>query len=59
MEGYIGNLIGAAGMGIICLLIGKKRRIGGGWSFVLGFLLGIIGLIITLFSKRTKDVVEI
>ncbi len=37
-------------------LIGKDRKIGYGWSFVLClFLSPIIGLIIILFSKK-KDV---
>ena len=37
-------------------LIGKNRKIGYGWSFVLClFLSPIIGLIIILFSKK-KDV---
>ena len=44
---------------IICALIallGRKRKIGYGWSFVLCLLVSpIIGLIITLCSKK-KDV---
>lgn len=37
-------------------LLGEKRKIGFGWSFVLSlFLSPIIGLIITLFSKK-KDI---
>lgn len=36
--------------------VGKNRKIGFGWSFALSlFLSPIIGLIITLFSKK-KDV---
>lgn len=39
-------------------LVGKNRKIGYGWSFVLClFLSPIIGLIIILFSKR-KDKVD-
>ena len=41
---------------ILVGLIGKNRNIGFGWSFVLSlFLSPIIGLIVTLFSKK-KDV---
>lgn len=44
---------------IICALIallGRKRKIGYGWSFVLCLLVSpLIGLIITLCSKK-KDV---
>ncbi len=48
----IGLLIFSALVG----LVGKNRKIGFGWSFVLSlFLSPIIGLIITLFSKK-KDV---
>lgn len=37
-------------------LVGKNRKIGFGWSFILSlFLSPIIGLIITLFSKK-KDI---
>lgn len=37
-------------------MLGEKRKIGFGWSFVLSlFLSPIIGLIITLFSKK-KDI---
>jgi type IV secretory pathway component VirB8 len=37
-------------------MLGKKRNIGYGWSFVFCFLLGpLIGLIIILCSKK-KDV---
>jgi hypothetical protein len=37
-------------------MLGDKRKIGFGWSFVLSlFLSPIIGLIITLFSKK-KDI---
>lgn len=43
-------------------LIGKNRKIGYGWSFVLClFLTPIIGLIIILFSKKvdTVDFVDV
>jgi hypothetical protein len=41
---------------ILVGLLGKKRKIGFGWSFALSiFLSPLIGLIITLFSKK-KDV---
>jgi len=37
--------------------LGKNRKIGFGWSLVLSLLLSpIIGLIITLFSKKNSDV---
>lgn len=54
MENLIGTLLGSVICGIICLLIGKNRKIGGGWAFVLGLLLGLIGLIITLCSKKNE-----
>lgn len=38
-------------------LLGKDRKIGYGWSFVLClFLSPIIGIIIILFSKKNSDV---
>ena len=38
-------------------LLGRNRKIGYGWSFVLClFLSPIIGLIIILFSKKLDDV---
>ena len=38
-------------------LLGRNRRIGYGWSFVLClFLSPIIGLIIILFSKKKKSI---
>lgn len=46
------------GIGLAALVgqLGKNRKIGFGWSFTLSlFLSPIIGLIITLFSKK-KDV---
>ena len=35
-------------------LIGRNRKIGAGWAFVLGAVLGIIGWIITVCSERTN-----
>lgn len=40
--------------GGIGYLIGRNRRIGGGWAFVLGAFLGLIGWIIAACSKK-KD----
>lgn len=38
-------------------LLGKDRKIGYGWSFVLCLVLSpIIGIIIILFSKKNSDV---
>jgi hypothetical protein len=49
-------LIVAVIISALVALIGKDRKIGYGWSFVLClFLSPIIGLIIILFSKK-KDV---
>jgi hypothetical protein len=47
-------LIGALFGGLIGYLIGKKRKIGGGWSFVLGFALGFIGWIIAACSEKDE-----
>ena len=38
--------------GLIGYLIGRKRKIGPGWSFVLGLFLGLIGWIIAACSKK-------
>lgn len=40
--------------GIVGALIGKNRKIGAGWAFVLGFFLGIIGWVIIAFSKKAE-----
>lgn len=49
-------LLFVIGLSILIGQLGKKRKIGFGWSFALSlFLSPIIGLIITLFSKK-KDV---
>jgi hypothetical protein len=43
----------AIGLAALVALLGKDRKIGYGWSFVLClFLSPIIGLIIILFSKK-------
>ena len=47
-------LIGAIFGGLIGLLIGKNRKIGGSWGFVLGFALGFIGWIIAACSKKNE-----
>ncbi|AFU69139.1 hypothetical protein P700755_002362 [Psychroflexus torquis ATCC 700755] len=55
MEQLVG-LIVLVGLSALVGQLGKKRKIGFGWSFALSvFLSPIIGLIITLFSKK-KDV---
>lgn len=49
-------IIVAVGLAALVGQLGKNRKIGFGWSFVLSiFLSPIIGLIITLFSKK-KDI---
>ena len=46
-------LIVGIGIAALVALVGKDRKIGYGWSFVLClFLSPIIGLIIILFSKK-------
>lgn len=50
---FIG-LIGMATAGGIGYLIGRNRKIGGGWSFVLGAILGAIGWIIAACSEKTN-----
>ncbi|MDM1085861.1 hypothetical protein [Myroides odoratimimus] len=55
MEQFIILLV-LIGISALIAQLGKKRKIGFGWSFVLClFLSPIIGLIITLCSKK-KDV---
>ena len=41
-------------MGGLGYMMGRNRKIGGGWSFVLGAILGIIGWIIILCSKKSN-----
>ncbi|WP_409377643.1 hypothetical protein [Balneola sp. MJW-20] len=49
-------VIGIIISGLVALL-GKDRKIGYGWSFMLClFLTPIIGLIIILFSKKEEEV---
>lgn len=48
------GLIGMAIGGGIGYLIGRNRKIGGGWSFILGAILGIIGWIIAACSEKTN-----
>lgn len=58
----MGILIGLIIVSALVAMLGKNRRIGYWWSFVLClFLSPIIGLIITLCSKRTDkiDFVEV
>lgn len=35
-------------------LIGRNRKIGGGWSFAIGAILGLVGWIIILCSKKNN-----
>ncbi|MBR1784563.1 MAG: hypothetical protein IJ760_03875 [Bacteroidales bacterium] len=49
------GLIGLAISGGIGYLIGHNRKIGGGWSFVLGAILGVIGWIIAACSEKTNN----
>ena len=53
----IGSIIGVVlvifVLSVLVGLLGKKRKIGFGWSFGISLILGpIIGLIITLISKK-------
>lgn len=41
--------------GLIGYLIGKNRKIGGGWAIVLGIFLGLIGWIIAACSKKNDS----
>lgn len=52
MEQFV-ILLAAIGLAALVGQLGKNRKIGFGWSFALSlFLSPIIGLIITLFSKK-------
>ncbi len=48
--GILGIFVG----GGIGALIGRNRKIGAGWSFLLGAIFGIIGWIIAACSERTN-----
>lgn len=50
----IGLILAPIFGGLIGLLIGRNRKIGAGWSFVLGFFLGFIGWIIAACSKKNE-----
>jgi hypothetical protein len=53
MEKIIGGIIISA----LVALLGKNRKIGYGWSFVLClFLTPLVGLIIILFSKKNNAI---
>lgn len=60
MEQFVILLVGV-GLAALVGQLGKKRKIGFGWSFALSlFLSPIIGLIITLFSKKKEvDFVDV
>ncbi len=47
-------IIGIFFRGGIGYLIGRNRKIGGGWSVVLGAILGAIGWIIAACSEKTN-----
>ena len=47
-------IIGIIFRGGIGYLIGRNRKIGGGWSVVLGAILGAIGWIIAACSEKTN-----
>lgn len=47
---FIGMLI-SGGIGA---LIGRNRKIGAGWAFILGAILGLIGWIIAACSQKTN-----
>lgn len=51
---FLAGLIMMAIGGGIGYLIGRNRKIGGGWSFALGAFLGILGWIIAGCSDRTN-----
>ena len=48
------GLIGMAISGGIGYLFGRNRKIGGGWSFILGAILGVIGWVIAMCSEKTN-----
>lgn len=53
MEGFVFFLLIAI-RGGIGYLIGRNRTIGGGWAFLLGAVLGLIGWIIALCGKKNN-----
>lgn len=57
MEQVLPKLIFGVIISALVALLGRNRKIGYGWSFVLClFLSPIIGLIIILFSKKVDSV---
>ena len=42
--------------GVVGALIGRNRKIGAGWGALLGAVLGLIGWIIALCSKKNTNV---
>jgi len=57
MEQLLPKLFIAVIISALVALLGRNRKIGYGWSFVLClFLSPIIGLIIILFSKKVDSV---
>ena len=50
---FVGLITMAIGGGI-GYFIGRNRKIGGGWSFILGAILGAIGWIIAANSEKTN-----
>lgn len=50
----IGLVLGPILSGLIGLLIGRNRKIGAGWAFLLSFFLGFIGWIIAACSKKNE-----
>lgn len=50
---FVGLIVMAISGGI-GYLIGRNCKIGGGWSFVLGAILGAIGWIIAACSEKTN-----
>lgn len=58
MEQFVILLV-AVGIAALIGQLGKSRKIGFGWSFALSlFLTPIIGLIITLLSKKKEEFID-
>ena len=53
-QGIVTMIFGMIFGGIIGALIGRKRKIGAGWAALLGAVLGIIGWIIAVCSKKSE-----